>query len=83
MEYKNKGKLKEQTTSRITEPKNGLIVTKGKGTGEDGWEVRDNGRKKKEGTMISMYSAWGTRGELCNTEKTSSDFTPSYYTDGQ
>ena len=24
---------------------------------------------------------WGARGRLCNTEKTSSDFTASYYTD--
>ena len=39
--------------------------------------------KKKEGITISMYSAWGTRGGLCNTEKTSSDFTASYYGDGQ
>ena len=39
--------------------------------------------KKKEGIMISMYSAWGARGGLCNTEKTSNDFTSSYYADGQ
>ena len=45
MEYKNKEKLKEQNSSRITEPKNGLTVTKGKGTGEDGWEARDKGKK--------------------------------------
>ena len=43
MEYKNKEKLKEQNSSRITEPKNGLTVTKGKGTGEDEWEGRDKG----------------------------------------
>ena len=82
MEYKNKGKLNEQN-SRITEPKNGLIVTKGKGTGDDGWEGRDKGGEKKEGITISMYSAWGARGRLCNTEKTSSDFTASHYVDGQ
>ena len=40
-------------------------------------------RKKKEGIAISMYSAWGAWGGLCNTEKTSSDFTASYYADGQ
>ena len=45
MEYKNKEKLKEQNSSTITEPKNGLTVTKGKGTGEDGWEGRDKGEK--------------------------------------
>ena len=80
MEYKNKRKLKEQNSSQSTEPKNGLIVTKGKGTGEDGWEK--GGKKKKGGIMISMYSAWGARGGLCTTEKTSSDFTASYYADG-
>ena len=56
MEYKNKGKLKEQNSSRITEPKNGLTVTKGKGTGEDGWEGREKGGKKKGGITISMYN---------------------------
>ena len=45
MDYKNKGKLKEQNSSRITETKNGLTVTKSKGTGEDGWERRDKGEK--------------------------------------
>ena len=45
MEYKNKAKLKEQNSSRLTEPKNGLTVTKGKGTGEGGWEGRDKGNK--------------------------------------
>ena len=44
MEYKNKEKLKEQNSSRITEPKKGLTVTKGKGTGEDG---RDKGREEE------------------------------------
>ena len=84
MEYKNKRKLKEQNSSRSTEPKNGLTVTKGKGTGEDGWEGRDKGRKKnKGGIMISMYSVGGARGGLCSTEKTSSDSTASYYADGQ
>ena len=39
--------------------------------------------KKKEGITISMYSAWGARGGLRNTEKTSRDFTASYYADGQ
>ena len=50
MEYKNKKKkkLKEQNSSRLTEPKNGLTVTKGKGSGEDGWERRDKGKKKEK-----------------------------------
>ena len=34
-------KKNRRNKSRITEPKNGLTVTKGKGTGEDGWEERD------------------------------------------
>ena len=33
--------------------------------------------------MISMYIVGGAQGELCNTEKTSSDLTESYYADGQ
>ena len=39
-------KLKEQNSSRPTEPKNGLTVAKGKGTGEDGWEEREKGEKE-------------------------------------
>ena len=81
MENKNKGKLKEQNSSRFTEPKNGLTVTKGKGTGEDGWKGRDKGRKKKGGITISMNNVGGVLCGLYNTEKTSSDFTASYYAD--
>ena len=33
---RTKQKLKEQKTSRLTEPKNGLTVTKGKGLGRMG-----------------------------------------------
>ena len=43
MEYNNEAKPKEQNSSRLTEPKNGLIVTKEKETGDDGWEGRDKG----------------------------------------
>ena len=49
MKYKNKGKLKERNSSKITEPKNRLIVTKGKGTGDNGWEGRDKGGEKERG----------------------------------
>ena len=42
---RTKKKLKEQNSSRITEPMNGLTVTKGKGTVEDGWEGMDKGGK--------------------------------------
>ena len=48
MGYKNKEKLKEQNNSRITEPKNGLTVTKGKGTGDNGREGRDKGVVKEK-----------------------------------
>ena len=66
--YKNKANLKEQNSSRITEPKNGLTVTKGKGTEEAGWEGRDKGRKKKGGLTINMYSVGG-HGEGCATQR--------------
>ena len=49
MEYKNKEKLKEQNSSRITEPKNGLTVTKGKGIRKDVWEGRDKCGDKERG----------------------------------
>ena len=42
---RTKQKLKEQNSSRLIEPKNGLKVTKGEGTGEDGWEGRDKVNK--------------------------------------
>ena len=42
LSIRTKEKLKEQNRSTITEPKNGLTGTKGKGTGEDGRVGRDN-----------------------------------------
>ena len=71
MEHKNKGNLKEQNSSRITEPKNGLTVTKGKGTGEDGWEGKDNGVEKESGggLMINMCSVEGGHGEVCASQR--------------
>ena len=48
-DYRNKERLKEQNSSRIIEPKNGLTVTKGKGTGEKGREGRDKGGEKERG----------------------------------
>ena len=70
MEHKNIRKLKEQNSSRSTEPKNGLTVTKGKGTGEDGWEGRDKGRgKKKGGITISLYRVGVGHGEGCATQR--------------
>ena len=80
-------KLKEQNSSRITELKNGLTGTKGKGSGEDGWVGRDNGEegegggRKKGGIKISMHGCVGERGGLYNTEKTSSDSATFCYAD--
>ena len=51
---RTKEKLKEQNSSRITELKNGLTGTKGKGTGEDGCE-----RGKKEGNTIRRHNVAG------------------------
>ena len=63
MEYRNKERLKEQnSSSRITEPKNGLTVTKGKGTGEKGREGRDKDGEKKGAITISMYNVGGGMG---------------------
>ena len=83
MEYKNKRKLKEQNSSRSTEPKNGLTGTKRKGTGEDRWEGRDMGGKKRRGALRLACIVLGRHGEGCATEKTSSDSTASYYVEGQ
>ena len=70
--------------SIATEPNNGLIVTKEKGTGEDRWEGRDKGRKKRKGALrLSCIVLGGVQEGLCNTQKTSSDSTASYYVEGQ
>ena len=49
MEYKNKEKLKEQNSSRLTEPKNGLTVTKGKETGDNDRVGRDKRGEEERG----------------------------------
>ena len=41
---RTKQKLKEQNSSRLTEPRNGLTVTKGKGTGEMGGKAGKRGK---------------------------------------
>ena len=61
VEYKNKEKLKEQNSSRLTEPKNGLTVTKEKGTEENGWEGRDK-EEKKGGITINRHNIVGATG---------------------
>ena len=59
MECKNKEKLKEQNSSRLTEPKNGLTVTKGKELGRMGGKGGIRAGKKKGGLTISMYNVGG------------------------
>ena len=76
---RSKQKLKEQNNNGLTEPKNGLTVTKGKGTGECGW----GGRRGMRGIGISTCNAGGARGGRYNTETTCSDSTASPYADGQ
>jgi len=49
VEYNNKETLKEKNSSILTEPKSGLTVTKGKGTGQGGWEGKDEGVEKEMG----------------------------------
>ena len=66
VEYKNKEKVKEPNSSRITELKNGLTVTKGKGTREDGWEGRDKG---EQGALGLAYIMWGMYGECSITQR--------------
>jgi len=46
VEYNNKETLKVKYSSRLTEPKSGLTVTKGKVTGQGGWEGREKGGEK-------------------------------------
>ena len=54
MDHKNKAKLKEQNSSRLTEPKNGLTVAKGKGTGGEMGEK--GGIRGKRGLKISTHN---------------------------
>ena len=58
-------------------------LPKRKGLGRMGGEGGIRAGKKKAAITISIYSAWGARGGLCNTEKKSSDSIASYYADGQ
>ena len=45
-------------------------------------EGRAKGKEKKGGLVIRMDNVGGMEG-MCNTEKTSSESTASFYTDGQ
>ena len=56
MEYNNEAKLKEQNSSQITEPKKGLVVTKGEGCGRVGEE---RGRRGLRGIMFSTHGVCG------------------------
>ena len=52
MDYHNGAKLKEQNSSRLTDSKKGLAVTKG-----------DGGRRGLRCIMISIHGVGGGRGE--------------------
>ena len=65
VEYKNKAKLKEQNSSRLTEPKNGLTVTQGKGLGR---VVGKGGVKGVRRITITTHNMWGWHGEGCATQ---------------
>ena len=56
MECNNKAKLKEQNSSRLTDSKKGLVVTKGEGCGRAGGE---GGRRGMRGIMFSTHGKWG------------------------
>ena len=82
MECKNKEKLKKQNSSRIRtqEWTNSYQRERevGRMSGKGGIRVG-----KKKGKNITIYNVGGAQGGMCNTEKTSSDSTASYYADGQ
>ena len=52
MEYNKEAKLREQNGSRLTDSKNELVVTKGKGCGRVGL---DRGRRRLRGIMFSTH----------------------------
>ena len=70
MEYDNKPKLKEQNSSRLTDSKKGLAITKGKGLGRVG---EKGGRKGLRGTIINTYNIGRSLGRQYSTEKTRND----------
>ena len=72
MEYNNKAKLKEQNSSKLTDSKKGLAVTKGRG--------REKGTRC---IIISTHSISRSQVRQYSTEKTSNDSTASYYAGGQ
>ena len=79
MECNNEAKLKEQNSSRLTDSKKGLVVTKGEGLGRADGEGR---RRGLWGIMIGAHGI-GSQGRQCSSEKTNRDSVASYCTDGQ
>ena len=79
MQYNNKAKLKEQNSSRLTDSKKGLVVTKGEECGRAGPE---EGRRGLWG-IILVHMVWGVTGKQCSTEKANNESVASYYPDGQ
>ena len=66
---RTKEKLKEQNSSGITEPRNGLTGTKGKGTGEDGWVGMDKGCGRRRGLLRLACMVGWEKGEGCTTQR--------------
>ena len=52
MEYNNEAKLKEQNSSRLTDSKKAVVVTKGEGCGRAGGE---GGRRGLRGIMFTTH----------------------------
>ena len=82
MEYNNKGKLKEQNSSRLTDSKKGLVVTKGQEWERAGGE---GGRRGWRSIMIGIHGVWESHRQDSVTQRrqTSSGSVASYFTDGQ
>ena len=74
-------RVKEQDSSRLTEPKKGLMVTKGNVTEEDGFEGRE---ERENGALQVEHIMWagGWLGEGSVTAKISSASTAYSWADG-
>ena len=60
MEYNDETKLNEQNSSRLTDSKKGLVVTKGEGCGRAGGE---GGRRGFSSIMIGTHGVGGIMGK--------------------
>ena len=70
MDHNNEAKVKEQISSRLTEPKKGLAVTKG----EEWRRVNEEGgRRVLRGIIIGIHGVGGVMGRQYSMEKKGSD----------